>query len=96
MRESLHEALDSLPEMYREVLTLHYLGGMKSKEIAQFLGKPASTIKQHLSRVRAKLKKEMIDNMSATFARIATGLYVPRCRNGEADQNPSHPNGEGV
>ena len=65
--ESLHEALDSLPEMYREVLTLHYLGGMKCKEIAQFLCKPASTIRQYLSRARAKLKKEMIDNMSATF-----------------------------
>ena len=25
-RQSLHEALDSLPEMYRQVLTLHYLG----------------------------------------------------------------------
>ena len=38
MRESLHEALDSLPEMYREVLALYYLGGMSSKEIARFLG----------------------------------------------------------
>ena len=26
--ESLHDALDSLPEMYRQVLTLYYLGGM--------------------------------------------------------------------
>jgi len=65
--ESLHEALDSLPKMYREVLTLHYFGGMKCKEIAQFLGKPISTIRQHLSRARGKLKKEMLDNMSATF-----------------------------
>jgi len=50
---------------------------MKSKEIAQFLGKPASTIRQHLSRARARLKQEMqtttdayglpLDNMSATF-----------------------------
>jgi len=61
MRESLHEALDSLPEIYREILTLHYLGGMKCKEIAQFLGKPNGTIKQYLSRARTKLKKEMID-----------------------------------
>jgi len=53
--------------MYREVLTFHYLGGMKCKEIAQFLCKPISTIRQHLSRARAKLKKEMLDNMSATF-----------------------------
>jgi len=66
-RESLHEALDSLPEMYREVLTLHYLGGMKCREIAQFLGKSTNTISQYLSRARAKLKQEMIDNMNITF-----------------------------
>ena len=66
-REALHEALDSLPEMYREVLTLHYLGGMQCREIAQFLGKSTNTISQYLSRARAKLKQEMLDNMSATF-----------------------------
>ena len=31
--ESLHEALDSLPETYRQVLVLHYLGGMKTKAV---------------------------------------------------------------
>ncbi len=65
--ESLHEALDSLPEMYREVLTLYYFGGMSGKEMAQFLGISPSTIRQRLSRVRLKLKKEMLDMMSTTF-----------------------------
>ncbi len=67
VRESLHEALDSLPETYQEVLTLYYLGGMSSKEIAQFLGTSPDTVRQRLSRARAKLKKEMLDMMSTTY-----------------------------
>ena len=65
--ELLHEALDSLPEMYRQVLTLYYLGGMSSKEIARFLGTSPDAIRQRLSRARAKLKKEMLDMMSKTY-----------------------------
>jgi len=65
--ESLYEALDSLPEMHRQVLTLHYLGGMSCREIAQFLGTSPSNIKQRLSRARAKLKKEMLEMMSKTY-----------------------------
>jgi RNA polymerase sigma factor (sigma-70 family) len=68
VHESLHEALDSLPEIYQQVLTLYYLGGMSSEEIARFLGKPISTIRQQLSRARGKLKKEMLDMMSTTYA----------------------------
>ena len=65
--ESLHEALASLPEIYRQALTLHYLGRMTCKEIAQFLGTSPTNIKQRLSRARAKLKKEMLDMMSNTY-----------------------------
>ena len=65
--ELLHEALDSLPEMYRQVLTLYYIGGLSGKEIAQFLGTSPSNIRQRLSRARAKLKKEMLDMMSTTY-----------------------------
>jgi len=65
--ELLHEALDSLPEMYRQVLTLYYIGGMSGKEIAEFLGTSPSNIRQRLNRARAKLKKEMLDMMSKTY-----------------------------
>ena len=67
IHELLHEALDPLPEMYRQVLTLYYIGGLSGKEIAQFLGTSPSTIRQRLSRARAKLKKEMLDMMSKTY-----------------------------
>ena len=67
VRESLNTALDSLPEMYRQVLTLHYFAGMKTEEIAQFLRASPDAIRKRLSRARAKLKEEMLDTMSTTF-----------------------------
>ncbi|MBC8231380.1 RNA polymerase sigma factor [bacterium] len=66
--ESLYEALDSLPEIYRQVLTLYYLGDMSSREIARFLGTSPNTVDKRLSRARSKLKKEMVDMMSTTDA----------------------------
>ena len=43
MLEVLYEAMDSLPESYQQVLTLHYLGGMGGTEIAEFRG-PANSV----------------------------------------------------
>jgi RNA polymerase sigma factor (sigma-70 family) len=65
--EMLHEALDSLPETYQQILTLHYLGGMDGVEIAEFLGVSPTSIWQRLSRARSLLRKEMLDMMSETF-----------------------------
>jgi len=67
VRESLYDALDSLPEIYRQVVTLYYLGGMSGKEIAQFLGTPPATVRQRLTRARSQLKEEMVVMMSTTF-----------------------------
>jgi len=58
--ESIREALDSLPEIYQQVLTLHYLGGMTGEEISVFLGVPHPTIRQRLSRARSMLKEGML------------------------------------
>jgi RNA polymerase sigma factor (sigma-70 family) len=63
----LHEALDSLPEAYREVLTLYYLGGLNSEEIAKSLSISPTSIRQQLSRARSELKEEIIVMMSATY-----------------------------
>ena len=38
IHQTLREALSELPEIHRQVLTLHYLGGMSCREIAQFSG----------------------------------------------------------
>ncbi|MFC1717307.1 sigma-70 family RNA polymerase sigma factor, partial [Candidatus Poribacteria bacterium] len=65
--KSLHEALDSLPEDHRQVLTLHYLGGMTSYEIARFVGMAPATIRRRLIKARASLKAEMLTTMDAVF-----------------------------
>jgi RNA polymerase sigma factor (sigma-70 family) len=65
--ESLHDALDSLPEIYREVLTLHYLGGMSTNQIANFLRVSPESIRQRLSRARTQLKEEVLAIMSGTL-----------------------------
>jgi RNA polymerase sigma factor (sigma-70 family) len=67
--ESLHEALDSMPEAHSQVLTLRYLGGMSCKEIARFLGVSPTAIWQRLSRARAQLKEEMIAMINTNFER---------------------------
>ncbi|MBI1929777.1 RNA polymerase sigma factor [Candidatus Poribacteria bacterium] len=65
--QELHNALASLPQLYREVLTLYYLGGMTSQEIATFLRTSVTNIHTRLSRARSLLKEEMIAMMSTTF-----------------------------
>jgi len=67
LRETVEEALNSLPEMYREVLVLHYIGDMQNKEIAVILGTSIENIKQRLSRARAMLRKEVLAMMSAAY-----------------------------
>ena|GEM_PF-26879 len=65
--ESVREALDSLPEMYSQVLTLHYLSGMTSMEIARFTGVSPSAIRKRLGKARSLLKEEMLAMMRTTF-----------------------------
>jgi len=65
--ETLHDALDSLPNAYRQVLVLHYLGGMDGKEIAKFLGTSQNAIMLRLSRARSQLREEMVTMMRETY-----------------------------
>jgi len=67
VNESLREAIYSLPETYRQVLMLHYFGGMNSSEIAKSLGASPTAIRMRLSRARAQLKEEMVAMMDTAF-----------------------------
>ncbi len=67
MSESLQEALDSLPDVYREVLMLHYFGGMTIKNIARSTGTSPGAIGMRLSRARAQLREEMTAMMDTAF-----------------------------
>jgi len=63
----VQEALNSLPETYREILMLRYFAGMNSKEIATALGLSPTAIRMRLSRAREQLKEEMIAMMGTAF-----------------------------
>jgi RNA polymerase sigma factor (sigma-70 family) len=67
LNDSLYDALNSLPEMYRQVLSLYYLSEMTSKEISESLVISPMTVLQRLNRARALLKKEMLDMMTEAF-----------------------------
>ena len=70
--EQIHEALDSLPEIHRQVLVLRYMAGMRSKEISQALRISPNTVNQRLMRARTQLKavlnEEMITMIPTAFA----------------------------
>ena len=66
-RQTVHDALEELPESQRTVLTLHYLGGMTCREIARFMGTSRGAILDRLYRARLQLKKELIPMMRQTL-----------------------------
>ena len=66
-RQTVHSALEELPESQRTVLTLHYLGGMTAREIARFLGTSHGAILDRLYRARLQLRKELIPMMRQTL-----------------------------
>lgn len=51
--------LNDLPDDYRIVVTLRYLEGMNSREIADHLGKPHGTIRNRLYRANAILRDKL-------------------------------------
>jgi len=62
--ESLHETLATLPKMYRQVLRLYYLCGMKSREIGDSLGISKNTVDTRLRRAKNLLREEMQQSVS--------------------------------
>jgi N-acetylneuraminic acid mutarotase len=63
----LDKALESLPEDYQQVLTLHYLGGMSGQQMSQFLGISHANVRQRLSRARRQLREEVLVMMDTTY-----------------------------
>ena len=56
--EIVKELLKKLPESERTVVTLHYLGEMTAREIGNFLGVSANTIKSRLQRAKKRLRTQ--------------------------------------
>lgn len=51
----VREAVDALPDIYRETVTLHYFSGLAYEEIAALQGVSEGTIKSRMSRAKARL-----------------------------------------
>ena len=65
--DAAFDALESLPESERTILTLHYLGGLTCEEVSRFIGTSRGAILDRLYRARRCLKKEMLTAMEQTF-----------------------------
>ena len=50
------QALETLSPAHREVITLHYIDGLKYREIAQRINKPIGTVMSRLNQAKGKLK----------------------------------------
>ncbi|MBV8602919.1 MAG: sigma-70 family RNA polymerase sigma factor [Candidatus Eremiobacteraeota bacterium] len=57
----LRDAIDSLPDKYRAVITLYHLQGKQYDEIATVLELPMGTVKTHLFRAKELLRKRLND-----------------------------------
>ena len=53
------EAVNSLPDNYRNTIYLHYYEGYTAKEIGEILGAKENTVLSWLSRARQQLKEEL-------------------------------------
>jgi RNA polymerase sigma-70 factor, ECF subfamily len=61
----VQEAMETLPTVYREVLTLRFEEEMKIEEIARVLGAPLSTVKSRLRRSLEQMRTHMEARSSA-------------------------------
>jgi RNA polymerase sigma-70 factor (ECF subfamily) len=55
--EMLRQALEELPEEFREVIVMRELEGMGYKEIAEVAGVPIGTVMSRLARARQRLQR---------------------------------------
>ena len=71
--DRVHAALGTLPEIYREIITLYHLEGMLYREISEITGLPMGTVMNRLFRARRKLKEalEALDAAQSRERRMA-------------------------
>ena len=58
-KETVHRALEELPEVFREALVLRELEGMSYKEIADVTSVSLGTVMSRLARGRARLRESL-------------------------------------
>ncbi|HYY96787.1 MAG TPA: sigma-70 family RNA polymerase sigma factor [Pyrinomonadaceae bacterium] len=61
MSERLWEAINELPEHERAATVLYYISGYSQREVAAFLGTPATAVKKRLFSARRRLRGLLLD-----------------------------------
>jgi RNA polymerase sigma-70 factor (ECF subfamily) len=61
LRRRIAAALDQLTNSQREAFVLVYLEGFRIRECAEVLGKPIGTVKSHLHRALAGMRRELAE-----------------------------------
>lgn len=70
-RRLLEAVLAELPDEAREVVTLYYREGESTAHVAALLGLTEASVRQRLSRARAKLRSALLDRFGAAARRSA-------------------------
>ncbi len=58
-RRSVHDAVAALPESLREVVALHYTGGLTLRQVAEATGLPSGTVKSRLNAGLEHLRRRL-------------------------------------
>ncbi len=61
MKDQVWEAIDSLPEHEREAVILFYIGGYSQREVSEFLGATAPTIRKRLFSARRRMREMLME-----------------------------------
>jgi len=77
---SVYEMLNTIPEKYRQALTLTEIHGLTQVEMAEQLGLTVSGAKSRVQRAREKLKNAFLDCCHFEFDRMGKVIhYEPKC-----------------
>ena len=69
-REQVQQAIESLPDAYREIIVLRDIEGFSYQEIATVLDCPAGTVMSRLGRARGKLRKLLSTRQTKSHAKV--------------------------
>ena len=69
-REQVQQAIESLPDAYREIVVLRDIEGFTYQEIAMVLDCPAGTVMSRLGRARGKLRKALSSWETKSHAKV--------------------------
>jgi RNA polymerase sigma-70 factor (ECF subfamily) len=65
--ERIADVLGRLDELHREVVVLHHVEGLKVREVAELVGRPAGSVKRLLFEARDRLREELIEMAREDF-----------------------------